>query len=69
MVESGDRAVPSQAIAVYEQSDSAMKARVAEWSQLKTGRLAQLNDQLKQAKLTPVAIAEIEREVEYFMSR
>jgi hypothetical protein len=69
VVESGDRAVPSQAIAVYEQSDQAMKARLAEWSQLKTGRLAQLNDQLKQAKLTPIAIAEIEREVEYFMSR
>ena len=69
VVESGDRAVPSQAVAVYEQSDSAMKARVSEWSQLKAGRLIQLNDQLKQAKLTPVAIAEIEREVEYFMSR
>ena len=69
VVESGDRAVPSQAITVYEQSDQAMKVRLAEWSQLKTGRLAQLNDQLKQAKLTPIAIAEIEREVEYFMSR
>ena len=69
VVESGDRAVPSQAITVYEQSDQAMKARLAEWSQLKTGRLAQLNDQLKQAKLTPIAIAEIEREVEYLMSR
>ncbi|HTA22617.1 MAG TPA: hypothetical protein VK763_03715 [Terriglobales bacterium] len=69
VVESGDRAVPSQAITVYEQSDQAMKARLSEWSQLKTGSLKQLNDQLKQAKLTPIAIAEIEREVEYFMSR
>jgi photosystem II stability/assembly factor-like uncharacterized protein len=69
VVESGDRVAPSQAIAVYEQSDQAMKARVAEWAQLKTGRLAQLNLQLKQANLTPVAITEIEREVEYFMSR
>ena len=69
VVESGDRAVPSQAIAVYEQSDQAMKLRLAEWSQLKTGSLKQLNDQLKQANLTPIAIAEIEREVEYLMSR
>ncbi len=69
VVESGDRAVPSQAIVVYEQSDQAMKARMAEWTQLKAGRLAQLNDQLKQAKLTPIAIAEIEREVEYLISR
>jgi photosystem II stability/assembly factor-like uncharacterized protein len=69
VVESSDRAVPSQAIAVFEQSDQAMKAKAAEWSQLKTGRLAQLNDQLKQGKLTPIAITEIERAVEYFMSR
>ncbi len=69
VVESGDRAVPSQALAVYEQSDQAMKARVAEWGKLKAGRLAQLNDQLKQARLPPIAIAEIEREVEYFMTR
>jgi photosystem II stability/assembly factor-like uncharacterized protein len=69
VVESSDRAIPSQAIAVYEQSDQAMKARVAEWSQLKTGGLKQLNDQLKQAKVTPIAIAEIEQMVEYFMSR
>ncbi len=69
VVESSDRAIPSQAIAVYEQSDQAMKAQVAEWSQLKTGGLKQLNDQLKQAKVTPIAIAEIEQMVEYFMSR
>jgi photosystem II stability/assembly factor-like uncharacterized protein len=69
VVESSDRAIPSQALAVYEQGDQAMKARIADWAQLKTGRLAQLNDQLKQAKLTPIAIAEIEREVEYLISR
>jgi len=69
VVESSDRAIPSQAIALYEESGKAVKARIAEWTQLKTGALSQLNDQLKQAKLTPVAIAEIESEVEYFMSR
>ncbi|MGA7379652.1 MAG: hypothetical protein WBX03_02270, partial [Terriglobales bacterium] len=69
VVESSDRAIPSQAISVYEQSAQAMIARVAEWSQLKAGRLTQLNDELKHANLTPIAITEIEREVEYFMSR
>jgi photosystem II stability/assembly factor-like uncharacterized protein len=69
VVESGDRAAPSQAIAVYEQSDQAMKARLSQWAGLKAGSLKQLNDQLKQANLAPIAIAEIEREVEYSMSR
>ena len=69
VVESSDRAVPAQAIAIYEQSDQAVKARVAEWAQLKAGRLTQLNDQLKQAKQTPVGIAEIEQMVEHLMTR
>jgi photosystem II stability/assembly factor-like uncharacterized protein len=69
VVESSDRTIPSQAITVYELSEQAMKARIAEWAQLKTGRLAQLNEQLKRAKLAPIAIAEIEREVEYLMTR
>lgn len=69
VVESSDRALPSQAIAVYEQADQAMKTRTAEWMQLKTGGLTQLNEQLKKAKLTPVPVAEIEREIEFYMSR
>jgi len=31
--------------------------------------LAQLNQQLREAKLAPIAISEIEREVEFLMSR
>jgi len=69
VVESSDRAIPAQATAVYEPADQAMKARIAQWTALKSGHLVQLNDQLKQAYLKPIAIAEIEREVEYFMSR
>jgi hypothetical protein len=68
VVESSDRAVPAQALAVYEQSNQAMKARIAEWAQLKTGPLSKLNDQLRQAKLVPIASTEIELEVEHFMS-
>ena len=40
-----------------------------EWSALKKGPLADLNRQLKAEGLTPIAIAEIEREVYYLMTR
>jgi hypothetical protein len=69
VVESSDRKIPSQASVLFEQSDQAMKAKVAGWVQLKTGGLKQLNEQLKQAKLAPIAIAQIEQMVEYLMTR
>ena len=69
VVESGDRAVPSQAIAVYKESSQQVKARIAEWAQFKQTKLAQLNQQLRKANFAPIAIAEIEREVEFLMSR
>jgi photosystem II stability/assembly factor-like uncharacterized protein len=58
VVESGDRAVPSQAIAVYKESSQQVKARVAEWGRFKQVRLAQLNQQLRAANFAPIAIAE-----------
>jgi photosystem II stability/assembly factor-like uncharacterized protein len=69
VVESGDRAVPSQAIAVYEESSQQVKARTAEWAGFKQTRLAQLNQQLREANLAPIAVAEIEEQVEFLMSR
>jgi photosystem II stability/assembly factor-like uncharacterized protein len=69
VVESGDRAVPAQAIAVYQESSPQVKVRIAEWVRFKQTRLAQLNQQLREAKLAPIAIAEIERLVEFLMSR
>jgi photosystem II stability/assembly factor-like uncharacterized protein len=69
VVESGDRAVPSQAIAVYQESSQQIKAHVAEWAQFKQTRLAQLNQQLREANLAPIAIAEIGQQVEFPMSR
>ena len=57
VVESGDRAVPSQAIAVYEESSPQVKARIAQWAQFKKTRLKQLNQQLHEANLAPIAIA------------
>jgi hypothetical protein len=69
VVEGGDRAVPSQAIAVYQESSQQVKARIAEWARFKQTRLAQLNQQLREAHVAPISIAEIGRQVEFLMSR
>jgi photosystem II stability/assembly factor-like uncharacterized protein len=69
VVESGDRATPSQAVAVYQESRQHVKAAIAEWTAYKQTRLPQLNQKLRDASLAPVAISEIEQEVEFLMSR
>jgi photosystem II stability/assembly factor-like uncharacterized protein len=69
VVESGDRAVPAQAIAVYNESSESLKAGIAEWSRLKQTKLVELNQRLRKANLAPLAIAEIEKQVEFLRSR
>jgi photosystem II stability/assembly factor-like uncharacterized protein len=69
VVESGDRAVPSQAIAVYTESSQRVKAAIAEWKEFKTTKLRRLNQKLSEAGLAPIAISEIEQEVQFLMSR
>jgi len=69
VVESGDRAVPSQAIAVYQESSQQIKVRIAEWTQFKQTKLPQLDQRLREANLTPIAISEIEQQVEFLVSR
>jgi photosystem II stability/assembly factor-like uncharacterized protein len=69
VVESGDRAVPSQAIAVYNESSRQVKAGIGEWATFKQTRLPQLNQRLHEMSLPPIAISEIEQEVEFLMSR
>jgi len=59
VVESGDRAVPSQAVALYHESSQALKLRIADWNHFKTTRLPQLNQQLHQGNMPPIAISEI----------
>jgi photosystem II stability/assembly factor-like uncharacterized protein len=59
VVESGDRAVPSQAVALYHESSQALKLRIADWNHFKTTRLPQLNQQLHQGNMAPIAISEI----------
>ena len=69
VVEGGDRAVPSQAIAVYEVASQGIKSGLGEWISYKQKKLPTINQQLRQANLAPVAISEIEHEVEYLMTR
>jgi hypothetical protein len=58
VVENGDRAVPAQAIAVYHESSQHAKARIAEWTRFKQTRLTQLNERLRKADFSPVAISD-----------
>ena len=58
VIENGDRVVPAQAIAVYQESSQHAKARIAEWTQFKRTRLPQLNQQLREADLAPLATAD-----------
>jgi len=69
VAESSDRATPSQALGLYAEAHQAATARVREWNGLKHGALERLNQQLKSQGDTPIAIAEIEREVYYLMTR
>jgi photosystem II stability/assembly factor-like uncharacterized protein len=56
VVESGDRAIPSQALAVYKESGPQAKARITEWNQFKQTLLPQLNEKLRQENVGPVTI-------------
>jgi photosystem II stability/assembly factor-like uncharacterized protein len=45
VVETGDRAAPSQAIVLFHESSEAAKRHIADWNQFKAARLSQLNPQ------------------------
>ncbi len=64
VVESSDRPVPVQALEVYRDSSPAAKLALAKWNDFKSRRLPQLNHQLEGANLPPLAVAQIEREIE-----
>jgi photosystem II stability/assembly factor-like uncharacterized protein len=69
VVEGGDRPVPSQAVAVYKESSQQIGARIRDWTAFKQTTLPVLNQQLRQANLAPIAVADIEQEVKFLMSR
>jgi hypothetical protein len=58
VVESSDRPVPSQAVALYHESAEGLKVRVADWNHVKTNWLPQLNQHLRQNNLTPIVFTE-----------
>jgi photosystem II stability/assembly factor-like uncharacterized protein len=57
VVEGGDRAVPSQAIAVYNESSQRVKIAIREWNEFKTTKLQRLNQKLSEANLAPITIS------------
>ncbi len=69
VAESGDREVPSQAVAVYQESSPQVKAAIAEWTAYKQTQLPELNRRLHEANLSSIAIAEIEQQVEFLATR
>ena len=64
VVEGADRSPPSQANELYNQSARILKARLADWQKLKSGSLAKLNQQLRQAGLGEIQIAELSEQAE-----
>jgi hypothetical protein len=69
VVEGSDRPTPAQALAVYDMARTAMQAKLAQWAVLKAGPLARLDRQWQAEGIAPVAVSEIEREVDYLMTR
>ena len=54
VVESSNRAIPSQALTVFDTSIAELKSRVAEWDGLKKTLLSQLNQHFEQAGIAPI---------------
>ncbi|HEX8814042.1 MAG TPA: hypothetical protein VF753_00930 [Terriglobales bacterium] len=69
VVESGDRQSPAQAISVYTMYGQQATQRLNDWAAFRRTRLPEINQQLRDANLTPINIAEIEREAEDVMSQ
>ena len=61
--------MPSQAIAVYQESNQQIQARIAEWTKFKETKLQPLNQKLREGNQNPIAISEIEQEVQFLISR
>jgi len=53
----------------HNETAQRVKAAIAEWNEFKTTKLSRLNQKLSEANLAPIAISEIEQEVQFLMSR
>ena len=54
VVESGDRAIPAQAMAIYEEGRQQMAVCTREWISFKETELVRLNEQLRRANRSPI---------------
>jgi len=54
---------------VYHESSQQAGLRLSEWAEFKQKKLPQLNQQLRDANLAPINIAEIEREAGSLISQ
>jgi photosystem II stability/assembly factor-like uncharacterized protein len=68
-IETGDRTPTASALAWGADAGRAVTLQAAEWQHLKHGAMAKLNAALRTHQLKPVAIAEIEQQVYYLMTR
>jgi photosystem II stability/assembly factor-like uncharacterized protein len=69
VVESGDRSAPSQALELYKESSQQTAAGIGEWNEFKQGKLAALNQHLKDAGLTPVSAFEVDEQKELLVAQ
>jgi photosystem II stability/assembly factor-like uncharacterized protein len=68
VVESSNRAVPSQAVELYREAEQVAKAGIAAWTQLKSAQLAKLNEALTKAGVAAIQVSALERGEEYLTS-
>jgi photosystem II stability/assembly factor-like uncharacterized protein len=59
-VETSDRPIPSQVIAVYDRAGARARAGMAAWKRFKQINLVELNRQMQESSLAPINISEIE---------
>jgi hypothetical protein len=57
VVESGDRAVPSQAVAAYGEASQIARSRVALWKRCQVEDIPRLNDELRKAGMNVVRLS------------
>ena len=69
VVESSDRPAPTQALTVYDVARAAAQVKLAEWEKIKNGPLADLDRQWQAEGIAPLAIREIEHQVDDLMTR
>ncbi len=69
MVESGDRTAPSQALVIFHEKSESARERIAAWNTYKTTELPKVNAAFAKEHRAPLAVAAIEEQVHYAMTR